>query len=133
MALHSHAPKVGQCIPKEDLMKVALRLNELAAARGLDAQALTSRAGLAPDMAQSLFAGEAAEIDLPTLGRLAELLGVLPNELVAEVQEPQQSVIDGAEPPRSIDVPVQTMDEIKKGPTDPYDPETPAERLSDQV
>ncbi len=95
-------------------MKVALRLNELMAARGLDAQTLSAQVGLTPDVAQSLFAGEPAEIDLPTLDRLSQVLGVLPNELVTEVEQPQPSVLDQAEPPRSIDVPVQGMDEIKK-------------------
>jgi DNA-binding Xre family transcriptional regulator len=114
-------------------MKVALRLDEMAAAHGLDAQSLAAQAGVTPDVAQGLLAGEAVEIELSTLGRLSELLGVLPNELVAEVEEPQQSVADGAEPPRSIDVPKQGMDEIKKEPTDQYDPETPAERLSDEA
>jgi DNA-binding Xre family transcriptional regulator len=114
-------------------MKVALRVEQLRAGHGLDAQTLATMTGLAPDIAQRLFAGEAAEIDLATLGRLAELLEVLPNELVAEVEEPQQSVVDGAEPPRSIDVPTQDMDEIKKEPTDQYDPETRIERLSDKV
>ena len=95
-------------------MKVALRLNELMAARGLDAQTLTSQVRLTPDVARSLFAGEPAEIDLPTLDRLSQMLGVLTNELVTEVEQPQPSVLDEAEPPRSIDVPVQGMDEIKK-------------------
>ena len=95
-------------------MKVALRLKEAMAARGLDAQTLAGQAGLTPDVARSLFAGEPAEIDLPTLDRLARVLGVLPNELVAEVEQPQPSVLDQAEPPRSSAVPTQDMDEIKK-------------------
>ncbi len=95
-------------------MKVALRLNEFMAARGLDAQTLTAQVGLTPDVARSLFAGEAAEIDLPTLDRIAQVLGVLPNELVTEVEQPQPSVLDQAEPPRSTTVPTQGVDEIKK-------------------
>lgn len=114
-------------------MKVALRLDQLAAGKGVDAETLAAQTGVTSDVAQSLLAGEPTEIELSTLSRLAELLGVLPNELVAEVEEPQQSVVDGAEPPRSIDVPGQGMDEIKKEPTDQYDPETPSERLSDEA
>lgn len=114
-------------------MKVALRLDQLTAGNGLDAETLAAQTGVTSEVAQSLLAGESTEIELSTLGRLAEMLGVLPNELVAEVDDPQQSVIDGAESPRSLDVPTQGMDEIKKDPTDQYDPETPAERLSDEA
>ena len=114
-------------------MKVALRRDQLAAGNGLDAQTLAAQTGVTSDVAQSLLAGEPTEIELSTLGRLAEILGVLPNELVAEVVEPQQSIVDGVEPPRSIDVPTQGMDEIKKDLTDQYDPETPSERLSEEA
>lgn len=114
-------------------MKVALRLDQLAAGNGVDAQTLATQTGVSSEVAQSLLAGEPTEIELSTLSRLAEMLGVLPNELVAEVAEPQQSVADGAESPRSIDVPGQRTDEIKKDPTDQYDPETPSERLTDEA
>lgn len=114
-------------------MKVALRLDQLAAGHGVTAESLAAQAGITSEVAQSLLAGEPTEIELSTLSRLAEMLGVLPNELVAEVEEPQQSVVDGAASPRSIDVPGQGMDEIKKDPTDQYDPETPSERLSDKA
>src|SRR4051794_32059715 len=114
-------------------MKVALRVDQLAAGHGLDAQSLASQAGVTPEIAASLLAGQPVQIELSTLSTLSQMLGVLPNELVAEVDEPQQSVVDGAASPRSIDVPAQPMDEIKKDPTDQYDPETPAERLSDDA
>jgi DNA-binding Xre family transcriptional regulator len=119
--------------PQEAAMKVALRLDQVAQGRELDAQTLASQAGITPEVATSLLAGEPAEIELSTLSRLSELLGVLPNELVAEVEEPQESVTEGAEPPRSIDVPRQDMDEIKKERTDQYDPESPSERLTDDA
>ena len=111
------------------MLKAALRVRELAQARGWDAQQLASQAGLDVETARRIFNGEAVELDLTQLGHLAQLLGVLPNELVTEVVEPQPSVADGAEPPRSIEVPVQGSDQIKKDPTDIYDPESPAQRL----
>lgn len=114
-------------------MKVALRIDQMAAGGAVDAQTLAAQAGIAPETAQHLLAGEPTEIELSTLSKLAKVLGVMPNELVAEVEDPQHSVIDGARSPRSIDVPDQSMDEIKKDLTDQYDPETPSERLSDEV
>lgn len=113
-------------------MKVALRVDQVTGS-AVNAQSLAAEAGITSEVAQSLLSGEATEIELSTLGKLAEMLGIMPNELVAEVEEPQHSVIDGAKSPRSIDVPDQSMDQIKKDPTDQYDPETPAERLTDEA
>ncbi len=110
-------------------MKVSLRVKELVDARGLNAQELASQTGVDAETASRIYNGESVEMDLTTLGALAQLLGVLPNELVAEVEEPQQSVIDTGEMPRSIDVPTQGIDEIKKERTDPYDPATESQRL----
>jgi transcriptional regulator with XRE-family HTH domain len=108
---------------------VALRVRELAEERGLDLQEMASRTGLDPETAERLYNGEPVEIDLTTLGRLSELFGVLPNELVAEVIEPQPSVIDTGEMPRSVDVHTQDLDEVKKEPTGAFDDSSKAERL----
>jgi transcriptional regulator with XRE-family HTH domain len=110
-------------------MKVELRVRELASGRGWGARELASQAGLDVQTAQAVMAGEAVEIDLTTLGHLAQVFDVLPNELVTHVEEPQPSIIETGVAPRSIHVPVQDMDQIKKEPTDPLDPATPAERL----
>lgn len=110
-------------------MKVSLRVKELVDASGVGKQELASQTGIDADTLSRIYNGESVEMDLTALGSLAQFLGVLPNELIAEVAEPQQSVIDTGEMPRSIDVPVQGLDEVKKERTDPNDPATESQRL----
>jgi DNA-binding Xre family transcriptional regulator len=96
-------------------VKLALNVKDLADARGLSPQELASQTGVDENLVSALYNGEEVDLDLTTLGHISTALGVLPNEVVADVIEPQQSITDGVPMPRSIDVPVQTMDQIKKG------------------
>ena len=95
-------------------MKVKLDVRSLAEAQGLSVDDFASRTGLDRDVGQAIYDGQEVEIDLTALSHIATALGVLPNEIVSEVEEPQASVIDGAEPPRDVEVPVQSLEEIKK-------------------
>lgn len=88
-------------------MRVSLRVRELADARGWDVAELARQAGVDPRTAQSMYAGEPVEMDLATQGQLAQALGVLPNDLVAQVEEPQPSAMD-APAPRDESVPLGT-------------------------
>jgi DNA-binding Xre family transcriptional regulator len=91
-------------------MKLTLA-KELVAERGWNVQDLANRAGLDAEAAQCLAEGTPVEIDLPTLSRLSEVLGVLPNELVAEVEEPETSIADEMQdiPAISADNPTYTI------------------------
>jgi hypothetical protein len=95
-------------------VKVKLDVRNLIDAQGLSVDEFVSRAGLAPDVGKAVYDGQEVEIDLTALSRIATTLGVLPNEIVSEVEEPQPSTADGAAPPRDLGVPEQTLDEIKK-------------------
>jgi transcriptional regulator with XRE-family HTH domain len=107
-------------------MKVSLRVKELSDARGWSAQDLASQSGLDAETVSHIYSGQSVEIDLTTLGALAQLFDVLPNELVDEVEEPQPSIIETGERPRSIHVPEQDLDDVTKGRSDDLDPTTDA-------
>jgi DNA-binding Xre family transcriptional regulator len=91
-------------------MKLTLE-KELVTQHGWNVQELANRAGLDDQTAQCLAEGTPVEIDLPTLSRLSEALGVLPNELVAEVEEPETSIADEMQdiPAISADNPTYTI------------------------
>ena len=91
-------------------MKVTLE-KELVAQHGWNVQELANRAGLDAEAARCLAEGTPVELDLPALSRLSEALGVLPNELVAEVQEPETSIADEMQdiPAISADNPTYTI------------------------
>ena len=94
-------------------MKAALRLREVVDARGLDIRDVAQQAGVDAETARRLYAGEATELDLTTLGHLAQVLGVQPPDLIEQVEEPQESVLEGAPAPRADEVPTQSGVEVK--------------------
>ena len=94
-------------------MKAALRLKELVDARGLDIRDVAQGAGLDPETARSIYDGQAVELDLTTLGHLAQVLGVQPPDLLQEIEEPQPSVLEGAPAPRDPDVGTQLGVDVK--------------------
>jgi len=95
-------------------MKLALNVKDLADARGWNAQEMASQTGLDEKTVSALYNGDDVELDLTALGHLATALGVLPNEIVANVIEPQPSIADGAPMPRAVSVPEQTLDQVKR-------------------
>ena len=115
-------------------MKLALRVKELVDSRGWNLQDFVSQTGLDAETAQRLYQGQSTQIDLSTLGKLCELFGALPNEIVVRVDEPQPSVAEGAPMPRSIDVPVQGIDEVNKARPELKDgPGSDADRIGSGV
>ncbi len=85
-------------------MKVTLAVRELVDARGWDVAEFARQAGLDEETAGRIYAGQPVELELPDHGRISEALGVLPNEILADVDEAQPSAAD-APAPRSIEVP----------------------------
>jgi DNA-binding Xre family transcriptional regulator len=83
-------------------MKATLRVKELVDERGWNVRELARQADLDPETAQSMYEGRSTEMELSALSRLSEVLGVLPDEIVASVEEKQPSAQD-APAPRSID------------------------------
>lgn len=97
-------------------MKVSLNVRKLVDEHGWNPETLADRTGVDLETAQGMYSGQPVEIDMETLSQVSEVLGVLPNEIVTEVEEQQPSASD--EPaPRDPDVPGQSPDEIKKTPT----------------
>ena len=80
---------------------IRARIKELVDTRGWDVPALAEQIGVATETARALYDGNPTEIDLATLGRLGQVFGVLPHDVIAAVDEKQPSVAD-APPPRSI-------------------------------
>ena len=85
-------------------MKVTLAVRELVDARGWDVAEFARQAGLDEETAGQVYAGQPVELELADHGRISEALGVLPNEILAGVEEAQPSAAD-APAPRSIEVP----------------------------
>ena len=85
-------------------MKVTLAVRELVDARGWDVAEFARQAGLDEETAGQAYAGQPIELELADHGRISEALGVLPNEILAEVEEAQPSAADAAAP-RSIEAP----------------------------
>ncbi len=83
-------------------MKVTLAVKDLVDARGWDLAGFAQQAGIDPETARHVYAGHSTELDLPAHARISQALGVLPNEILARVEEPQPSAAD-AEAPRTID------------------------------
>ncbi len=74
-----------------------LRLKELAEPRGLNISQLQRRSGLDLGMVRRYWHNEGTkgpltEINLVALGRLAEVLGVHPGELIAPDEEEQEEI-----------------------------------------
>ncbi len=87
-------------------MKVSVQIQQLVAERGWDIQELARQVAVDEETAEQLYRGQPAEIDLPTLSRLSEALGVLPNDIVVAVPEKQPSAAV-TPPPRDPHVPEQ--------------------------
>jgi hypothetical protein len=85
-------------------MKATLAVRELVDARGWDVAEFARQAGLDEETAGRVYAGQPAELELADHGRISEALGVLPNEILADVEEAQPSAAD-APAPRSIEAP----------------------------
>ena len=64
-------------------MAVAWRVDELATRKGWNARELASRAGVDVKTARNILTGQATRVDLETIGRLADALGVRPGALFA--------------------------------------------------
>ena len=85
-------------------MKVTLAVRELVDARGWDVAEFARQAGLDEETARQAYVGQPVELELADHGRISEALGVLPNEILAGVEEAQPSAAD-APAPRSIEAP----------------------------
>ena len=85
-------------------MKVTLAVRELVDARGWDVAEFARQAGLDEETAGQVYAGQPAELEVADHGRISQALGVLPNEILAGVEEAQPSAAD-APAPRSIEAP----------------------------
>lgn len=62
-------------------MAVKWRVDELAQRRGLNAGQLAAKAGVDIKTARNILTGKATRVDLETIGRLADALGVEPGDL----------------------------------------------------
>jgi DNA-binding Xre family transcriptional regulator len=62
-------------------MAVTWRVDELAERRGWNARRLAERAGVDVKTARNILTGRATRVDLETIGRLADALGVQPGQL----------------------------------------------------
>jgi DNA-binding Xre family transcriptional regulator len=62
-------------------MAVRWRVDELVERRGWSARELAERAGLDVKTVRAIVTGRATRVDLETIGRLAEALGVAPGDL----------------------------------------------------
>ena len=62
-------------------MAVTWRVDELAERRGWNARHLAERAGVDIKTARNILTGRATRVDLETIGRLADALGVEPGQL----------------------------------------------------
>lgn len=69
-------------------MKIRLNVRELVDARGWSVEEFAERAGLDPATARGVYAGESTEMDLADHSRISQALDVLPNEILAAVDEP---------------------------------------------
>lgn len=85
-------------------MKITLHVQPLVDARGWSVDEFARRAGLDPATAESVYAGRSTELDLAAHSRISEALDVLPNEILASVEEPQDSAAVAPEP-RTLDTP----------------------------
>ncbi len=86
-------------------MKVTLAVRGLVDARGWDVAEFARQAGLDEATAGQVYAGQPAELEVADHGRISQALGVLPNEILAGVEEAQPSAAE-APAPRSIEAPV---------------------------
>ena len=62
-------------------MAVAWRVDELVERRGWNARRLAEKAGVDIKTARNIITGRATRVDLETIGRLADALGVEPGQL----------------------------------------------------
>src|SRR2546429_3860916 len=62
-------------------MAVAWRVDELAERKGWNARRLAEKAGVDVKTARNILTGRATRVDLETIGRLADALGVEPGQL----------------------------------------------------
>jgi hypothetical protein len=85
-------------------MKITLQVQPLVDARGWTVDEFARQAGLDPATAESVYAGRSTELDLAAHSRISAALGVLPNEILASVEEPQDSAAVVPEP-RTLDTP----------------------------
>jgi len=93
-------------------LKITLRVKELMDERGWGTDELAREASLDEATAQSVYAEESTEMDMATQGRISQALGVLPHEIVGEVEEPQASSTE-VDMPRSDDIPTESRTELK--------------------
>jgi DNA-binding Xre family transcriptional regulator len=63
------------------MMQITWRVEQLAAQRGWGARQLADASGLDQKTTRNILAGRATRVDLETIGRLAEALGVGPGSL----------------------------------------------------
>ncbi|TMD89189.1 MAG: helix-turn-helix transcriptional regulator [Chloroflexi bacterium] len=62
-------------------MAVKWRVDELAERKGWNARRLAEKAGVDVKTARNILTGQATRVDLETIGRLADALGVEPGQL----------------------------------------------------
>lgn len=82
-------------------MKVALQIKELVDSKGWDVAELARAADIDERVAHDLYNGRPTDIDLASESRLSQALGVRPDEILADVEDPQPSASD-APMPRSL-------------------------------
>ncbi len=119
-------------------MKVVVRIQELVDARGWDLQELARQVNLDSETVRNLYEGHLAELELAELGRLSQVLEVLPNEIVAAVEEKQPSAA-AAPAPRDPHVPTaaesgrSVTDEAGEGKLDKLDVQEPINVAGQQM
>lgn len=69
-------------------MRIRLQVRELVDARGWTVEEFARQAELDQATARQVYAGESVELDLAAHSRISEVLDVLPNEILAAVDEP---------------------------------------------
>src|SRR3984893_19208916 len=77
LADRQYLPSRGMMFP----MAVKWRVDELVERRGWSARELAERAGLDVKTVRAIMTGRATRVDLETIGRLADALGVSPGDL----------------------------------------------------
>lgn len=71
-------------------MAVTWRVDELAERKGWGARHLAEKAGVDIKTARNILTGRATRVDLETIGRLADALGVEPGELWRRTTTPRK-------------------------------------------
>ncbi len=119
-------------------MKVMVRIQALVDARGWDMQELAHQVEVDAETARNLYDGRSTELDLEGVGLLSHVLGVLPNDIVASVEEKQPSAADAPAPrdphlPTAPDAAPATPGAASEGKLDALDAQQPINVAGQQI